>query len=370
MDLRGLPYNDDKWDLLLDQIDYSSEEIDQLLGYGSFNTGNLTAIGKGTSSESDGPQAIGKTGVSDGTGAACAYPAEVVIAATWNTELAEKMGKAIGDEALAQNSNGWYAPACNIHRSPFLGRVYEYYSEDAVLSGYITAYVVQGAASRGYAPYIKHFAANDQESGRMGVMTWMTEQTLREIYLKPFEIAVKLGEVEEKYLADNGNDNYSVQTITRKAATGMMTSMNYIGAVWTSLDYSLCTRILRGEWGFEGVVITDSVTPEQSQFLNALQTGNDYWLNFMRVSLTDKTSPEAQWAIRNAIHDMCYAVVNSSYIQNSGPSQEVAFRTAPWRIALYTVDAVLAVLAASGVAWIVLRMEDERRNPENYKKGE
>lgn len=204
----------------------------------------------------------------------------------------------------------------------------------------------------------------------MGVMTWMTEQTLREIYLKPFEIAVKLGEVEEKYLADNGNDNYSVQTITRKAATGMMTSMNYIGAVWTSLDYSLCTRILRGEWGFEGVVITDSVTPEQSQFLNALQTGNDYWLNFMRVSLTDKTSPEAQWAIRNAIHDMCYAVVNSSYIQNSGPSQEVAFRTAPWRIALYTVDAVLAVLAASGVAWIVLRMEDERRNPENYKKGE
>ena len=368
-DLRGLPYDDEKWDLLLDQIDYSSDELDLMLGYGAFNTAKLTAIGKGQSNESDGPQAIGRTGISDGTGAACAYPAEVVIASTWNTELAEKMGKAIGDEALAQNSNGWYAPACNIHRSPFLGRVYEYYSEDAVLSGYITAYVVQGAASRGYTPYIKHFAANDQESGRVGAITWMDEQTLREIYLKPFEIAVKLGEVEEKYLANDGNDNYSVQTVTRKAATGMMTSMNYIGAMWTSLNYPLCTQVLRNEWGFEGVVITDSATPEQNQFNNAMEAGNDYWLTFMRTSIPDKTSAEAQWAIRNAVHNMCYALVNSNYMQNSGPAQEIAFRTSPWRIAVYVVDAVFAVLAVGGVVWIVLRTQDEAKHPEKYAKN-
>ena len=307
--------------------------------------------------------------MSDGTGAACAYPAEVVIAATWNTELAEKMGKAIGDEALAQNSNGWYAPACNIHRSPFLGRVYEYYSEDAVLSGYMAAYVVQGAASRGYTPYLKHFAANDQESGRIAAMTWMTEQTLREIYLRPFEIAVKLGEVEEKYLTEGADGNYSVQTVTRKAMTGMMTSMNYIGAVWTSLDYSLCTQILRNEWGFEGVVITDSATPEQSQFLNALEAGNDYFLTFMRTNLTDKTSAEAQWAIRNAIHNMCYAVVNGNYMQNAGPAQEIAFKMSPWRVALYAVDAVLAVLTIGGVVWIVLRTQDGVKHPEKYAKN-
>lgn len=368
-DLRGLPYDDEKWDLLLDQIDYSSDEIDLLLGYGAFNIAKLTAIGKGQTNESDGPQAIGKTGVSDGTGAACAYPAEVVIASTWSTELAEKMGIAIGDEALAQNSNGWYAPACNIHRSPFLGRVYEYYSEDAVLSGYMAAYVVQGAASRGYVPFIKHFAANDQESGRVGAITWMDEQTLREIYLKPFEIAVKLGEVEEKYLADDGDGNYSVHTVTRKAATGMMTSMNYIGAVWTSLNYTLCTQVLRNEWGFEGVVITDSATPEQNQFNNAMEAGNDYWLTFIRTSIPDKTSPEARWAIRNAIHNMCYAVVNSNYMQNSGPSQEIAFKMSPWRIGLYIADAIIAALTIGGVLWIVLRTQDERKQPEKYAKS-
>ena len=367
-ELRGLSYDDPLWDDLMDQVDYSSSEIDALLGNGSFNTSALTSIGKGKTSESDGPQAIGKTGVSDGTGAACAYPAEVVIAATWNVELAEAMGIAIGDEALAQNSNGWYAPACNIHRSPFLGRVYEYYSEDAVLSGYMTANVVQGASSRGYTCYIKHFAVNDQEAGRVAAMTWLDEQTLREIYLKPFEMAVKLGEIEEKYLAEQEDGTYEVETITRRAATGMMTSMNYIGGVWTSLDYSLDTEILRNEWGFEGAVITDSATPESNEFLNALSAGNDFWLSFMSPTLSDKTSVVAQWSIRQAVKNICYAVVNSNYMQYVGPGQEVSYTMSPWEIAIICMDVVLGALSVAGVVWIVMRTLDEKKHPEKYKK--
>lgn len=366
--LRGLDYDDPQWDLLLDQLDYSSSQIDKTLGYGAFNTGTIDAIGKGSTNESDGPQAIGKTGVSDGTGAACAYPAEIVIASTWNLELAEAMGIAIGDEALAQNSNGWYAPACNIHRSPFQGRVYEYYSEDAVLSGYMTAYVVQGASSRGYTCYIKHFAANEQEQERVALMTWLDEQTLREIYLKPFEMAVKLGEIEEKYLALGEDGEYTLTTITRKAATGMMTSMNYLGAKWTALDYSLNTEILRNEWGFEGVVITDSATPYDDQFINALMAGNDYWLSFMSPTLSDKTSAAAQWAIRQAIHNMCYAVVNSNYMQYVGPTESVSYTMSPWEIGLITGDVIVGALCVAGIVWIVLRTLDEKKHPEKYKR--
>ncbi|MCH5158622.1 MAG: glycoside hydrolase family 3 protein [Clostridiales bacterium] len=367
-ELRGLPYDDEKWDLLLDQLDYSSNEIDKLLGYGAFNTAAVSAIGKGKTNDSDGPQAIGKTGVSDGTGAANAYPAEVVIASTWNKELAEKMGVAIGDEALAQNANGWYAPACNIHRSPFLGRVYEYYSEDAVLSGYMAAYTVQGAASRGFTAFIKHFAVNDQESGRIAAMTWLDEQTLREIYLKPFEMAVKLGKVEEKYLSKDADGTYSVKTVTRKAATAMMTSMNYIGAVWTSLDYTLTTTVLRNEWGFEGAVITDSATPEKNQLNNSIAAGNDYYLTFMSSKLTDKTSAAAQWAIRQAVHNICYAVVNSNYTQYVGPGQNVEFTMSPWKIGLIIGDVVLGALVVGGAVWIVMRTLDEKKHDGKYAK--
>lgn len=372
-ELRGLDHDDPLWDKLLDQLEYSGDglkQLNKLLGNGSFNTAKVDAIGKGTTSDSDGPQAIGKTGVSDGTGAACAYPAEVVIAATWNKELAEAMGMAIGDEALAQGSNGWYAPACNIHRSPFLGRVYEYYSEDAVLSGYMAMYVVQGAAKKGYTAYIKHFAVNDQELGRVALMTWANEQALREIYFKPFEIAVKYGKVTEKYIAcvDRENSVYEVRAKERRAATAMMTSMNYIGAVWTSLDYTLNTTLLRGEWGFEGAVITDSATPEKKQLLNAAQAGNDFFLTFMSSTVHDASSPVAQWTIRQATKNICYSVVNGNAMQNVGPGQSFHFAMSPWKIGIVVMDVVIGLLVAGGVAWIVLRTVFEKKDPDKYNR--
>ncbi len=355
-ELRGLDYDDPLWDQLLDQISYSSEgivEINKLIGNGSFNTSTISSIGKGTTSESDGPQAIGKTGVSDGTGAACAYPAEVVIASTWNKELAQAMGASIGEEALAQGSNGWYAPACNIHRSPFQGRIYEYYSEDAVLSGYMAMYTIQGAASKGYTAYMKHFAVNEQELGRWSMVTWLNEQALREIYLKPFEIAVKNAVTTETYLEEQEDGTYESASREMQAATAIMTSMNRLGGTWTSLDYSLCTTILRNEWGFEGAVITDSATPINNQMNVAISAGNDFFLSFMNSDLQDTESAAARWSIRQAIHDICYAVVNSNAMEGVGPHMTYHYAMSPWRYALIAIDVALAAIVI--LCFFVLR---------------
>jgi len=371
-ELRGYDYSDPKWDSLLDQLTYSGDclaQIVRVLGNGAFQTGKISAIGKEVTAESDGPQAIGKTGVSDGTGAANAYPSEIVIASTWNVDLAKAMGEAIGDEALAQNSNGWYAPACNLHRSPFEGRVYEYYSEDPILSGEICRYVVEGAEGKGYTCYIKHFAVNEQEYGREALMTWLDEQTLRERYLRPFEIAVKEGEVNEKYLASvNGTNVYKQTSKTRKAAMGMMTSMNFLGGVWTSLDHTLTNVVLRDEWGFQGAVITDSATPINAQLNNSLAAGNDFYLSFMQGSLADTTSVQAKLTIRRSIKNICYAVVNSNAMQNVGPAMSYHYTMSPWRVYIILIDVFSCLIVLGGGTWIVLRTRSEKKHPERFSR--
>lgn len=377
-ELRGLDYDDPLWDKLLDQLVYTGEDLNELaklFGQGSFNTAKITAIGKPTTSESDGPQAIGKTGMSDGAGAANAYTGEIVLAATWNKSLAEKMGVSIANEALAQGSNGWYAPACNIHRSPFQGRVYEYYSEDAVLSGFMAQFTVQGASSQGYTPYMKHFAVNEQENGRSGLATWVNEQALREIYLKPFEMAVKGGSITEKYLEKvestdaNGNVSYAYvsKEKTRKAAIAMMASLNRIGASMTCTDYSLTTTVLRDEWGFQGVVISDSYTPINNQLISGLSAGCDFYLSFMRSTVPDSTSPYARWAMRQAVHNICYAVVNSNAMQGVGPSMTYSYAMSPWIWIVVAFDIVTGLGALTLIGLNVYRVIDKKKHPENYK---
>lgn len=364
-ELRGLDYDDPLWDDLLDQLVYTGDDLTQLvklLGQGSFNTGAVSAIGKPVTSESDGPQAIGKTGVSDGTGAANAYTGEVLTAATWNKDCAEKMGTAIGEEALAQKSNGWYAPACNIHRTPFQGRLYEYYSEDPVLSGYMAAYTVQGASQKGYTPYIKHFAVNEQDNGRSYLATWVNEQALREIYLKPFEMAVKYPTITEKYIAKvekevNGKITYAYELVEKKrrASLGMMASLNRIGTSMTCTDYSLLTAILRNEWGFEGAVISDSYTPENGQLLSGIAAGCDFFLSFMKGKITDSTSAYARWSMRQAVKDICYAVVNSNAMQGVAPGTNYHYAMSPWRWIVISVDIVFGGLFVGMVAWNLVR---------------
>lgn len=365
-DLRGKEYNDLLWDKLLDQLKYTGDdlnEINKLLGTGSFNTGKLTSIGKGTTSESDGPQAIGKTGVSDGTGASNAYTAEVVLAATFNKNLAKQMGVCIGEEALTQGSNGWYAPACNIHRSPFMGRLYEYYSEDSYLSGCMARYVIEGASSKGYLPYMKHFAINEQDLGRHGLSTWVNEQAMRELYFKPFEMAVKGAIIEENYLEkkvsydDSGKEaiTYEKATRTMKGCLGVMTSLNRIGGTYTCANYDLTTSLLRNEWGFEGVVISDSYTPINNQMNVGISAGNDFYLSFMSSKLKDTTSVSAQWSIRQAIKNICYGVVNSNAMQNVGPGMKYHYSMSPWKWIIISIDTIAGFVLVGGITWIIIR---------------
>ena len=225
------------WVKFMNQLTY--EEMKMLNSIGFFKTAGIDRIGKEEAVDADGPCTIGgqtKDGYisargSSGTRYWCSAQ---MVAATWNVELANRQGVLIGEEGMWNGYNGWYAPSMNTHRSPFSGRNFEYYSQDGVHAGLITGAVISGVSSRGVYPYIKHFALNDQETSRGGLYTWADEQTIREIYLRPYQYAVQQG-----------------------GASGVMTGFNRIGTVACSENYPLLTQILREEWGFEGSVVTD-----------------------------------------------------------------------------------------------------------------
>ena len=227
----GSDFNDPQWDALLDQLTVDEMENLYINAYGGL--AELKSVGKSKSKDADGPAQIGGfTGMGAGTG----FPSSSTLAQTWNADLAQEEGRTIGTQALQNGYTGWYAPATNMHCSPFNGRNYEYYSEDSLLSGVICGSTVTGANQAGVYTYVKHFICDDGESGiyRDSVYTWMTEQTLRETYLRPFQMLV---------------EDYD--------AVGLMSSYNRIGAVWAGGSEALLTGILRGEWGFDGAVVTD-----------------------------------------------------------------------------------------------------------------
>jgi beta-glucosidase len=191
IDLRGISYDDPKWDELLDELDLSkSSDIWTALLSGCYTVGEFSSIGKPATSESDGPQGISSM-AGDANDFGCAWCSAPILAATFNVELAYEMGAAVGQEGLASGISAWYAPGMDTHRSPFSGRNFEYYSEDAVLTGTMGTYVTGGAADNGVSTVIKHLFLNDQESNRNHINTWCSEQAMRELYLKPFEMTIK-----------------------------------------------------------------------------------------------------------------------------------------------------------------------------------
>jgi len=253
--LIGVDYQDELWNTITKQM--SLTELDTLVRIGGYSTLNVESIQLPATVDKDGPAGISGTLVGGESGTS--YPPEVVIASTWNPSLAEEFGRCIGEDSLALGIAVWYAPACNIHRSPYSGRNFEYYSEDGYLSGVMTAKTVAGAQSKGTVVTVKHFAVNDQECNRMGGAMFANEQSIRELYLKPFELSVR-----------DGN------------ALGMMASMNRIGARWTGGHYGLMTATLRDEWGFEGMVITDQASYSvfaYEDLREGLEAGTDLWLN-------------------------------------------------------------------------------------------
>ena len=313
-DMKGLSYDDPKWEQLLEQV--TVDEMVNLVNNGGWTTQAVASVGKLNYVESDGPNGINNimAGITGNQ-----FCAQSVLACTWNTDLATRMGEVFAKESIAMGVAALYAPAMNIHRSPFSGRNYEYYSEDGYHSGKMAAAEIQGIQSQGITTYAKHFAVNDQETNRDfgGLTTWANEQAMREIYLKGFEVAVKQG-----------------------GTRGIMSSFNRLGAVNAAESYPLLTTVLRDEWGFRGTVITDCIL--QLDYHNVdrvIRAGNDLILSLMNIqSVSDATTGTAtgQQALRQATHNILYTAANSV-------GQEISETPIPYwlYISVGVVDAIL-----------------------------
>lgn len=323
-DMKGLAYDDLKWEQLLEQL--SVDEMVNLVSNGGWTTQAVPSIGKLNYVEVDGPNGINNI-MAHTTGNQ--YCAQSVLACSWNTDLAVRMGETFAKEAIVMDVAALYAPAMNIHRSPFSGRNYEYYSEDGLHSGKMAAAETQGIQSQGVTTYCKHFAVNDQETNRDhgGLLTWFNEQAMREIYMKGFEVAVKEG-----------------------GTRGIMSSFNRLGAVNAAESPELLTTVLRKEWGFEGTVITDCIL--QLSYVNidrAVRAGNDLILSLMNIqSPTDQTTGTAtgRQALRTASHNILYASANSV-------GQEVSSIPVAYQVYIPAGIAVVGLLAVC--AWYFIR---------------
>lgn len=314
-DLRGADYDDERWESLLDNLTIS--EMDTLIAIGGYQTSAAASVGKLGTVDCDGPASINNNFT--GTGS-IGFPSAVMIACTWNEDIARGFGESIGKMADEMQVSGWYAPAMNIHRSAFAGRNFEYYSEDGFLSGKIATAAVMGAEEYGVYAYLKHFAMNDQETNRCTMLcTWSNEQAIREIYLKPFEMCVKDG-----------------------GAKAVMSSFNYIGTQWAGGSSTLCNTVLRDEWGFRGMVLTDYFGVYG--YMNsdqAIRNGTDVMLVAYDTDtnhVKDTSSATGVQAMRQACKNIMYTVVNSRAYE----PENMQTGMMAWQIAAIVVDVILA----------------------------
>lgn len=364
-DLRGADYNDPAWDELLDQIDYSSEDLQTLLFVAAFQTGELESIGKPASQDHDGPSGFNLTGAEGGP-ESTAYASGVVLGSTWNTDLMFAFGESVGQEALTIGYSGWYGPGMNIHRSPFGGRNYEYYSEDPVLTGALAAEVISGSGQAGLVTYMKHFGLNEYEGPATAVALWASEQVIREVYLKAFEIALRDGRMTIEYISDNEG---TVSTRTMRAGTALMASASLMDGEWAAANHNLLTNVVRGEWGFQGVISTDMFLQNSPNIADkVLRAGSDLKLWFVPGTVADTESATAQESIRRAIHNIGYAYTNSNLMQGAAPGVTVSYAMAPWQYVIIGFDVLMFGLAAFLIVAMVLRARDEKRNPNRYKQ--
>ena len=332
-DLKNVDYDDEKWEQLLDEL--TVDEMNTLIATGGYQTAAIESIEKSSTVDCDGAAAINNNFTGQGS---IGFPSEVMLACTWNKELAATFGDNIGEMADEMGVTGWYAPSMNMHRTAFGGRNFEYYSEDGVLAGKMAAKAVEAAKKHGVYAYIKHFALNDQETNRYGQLcTWSTEQAIREIYLKPFELAVK----------DGGAD-------------AVMSSYNHIGTLPGCACAPLDLTILRDEWGFRGMVLTDYFV--DFGFMDsdrAIRNGVDIMLADYDTGtnyLTDTTSATAVKAMRQATKNILYTVVNSRVYEDYTFDRGLD----TWQKVLIGVDALVLILLAVA----------EIRTVQKYRKGD
>lgn len=315
-DMYGKDYDDADWEKLLDQLTF--DDMDNLIANGGYGTPAVSSVGKIQLTDADGPASLNNNFTGVGS---IGFPASTAFACTWNKDLAKQFGEMIGDMAHDMHVAGWYAPAMNIHRGAFSGRTFEYFSEDPLISGVMASSEIAGAKEKGVYSFMKHFALNDQETNRTNmVCTWADEQSIREIYLKPFEMSVKEG-----------------------GAQAVMSSFNYIGYTYAGASSNLLNTVLRDEWGFKGFVLTDySGGYGYQNGDQEIRNGNDSMLATTKITnhITDKSATSVK-AMRTAAHNILYTAANGWQYENGEPKVD----TPVWRIAMYVVWGVTAVLA-------------------------
>lgn len=324
IELRGLDYDDPLWEDLLDQL--TEEDYYNTIGLSGYGIEAIESVDMPFAIDADTAAGL----IYGGTGAM--YPNSMTLAQTWNQDLAYEYGKMIGNEALLGGCNGWYAPSMNIHRTPFSGRNGEYYSEDGFLSGVVGSNAVYGAASKGMYTYIKHFAFNDQENhrgdreGQYSIATWLNEQSAREIYLKPFEMSLKVGDVTVNYVEKQENGTYKNATTTVPAGQAIMTAFNRIGATWTGASYNLLTGLVRTEWGFNGMIITDNAnTGVFMDGYQMIEAGGDIKLTYQPESARfnfDSENSAHYFYARQALHHVLYVMANSNAMNGAMPGSD------------------------------------------------
>ena len=330
--LRGKDYDDPMWDQLLDQL--SVDDMDNLSANAGFGTQAIDSVGKIALTDLDGPASLNNTFTGVGS---IGFPCSTAFACTWNVDLASAFGDMIGRMAHDMDASGWYAPAMNIHRSAFGGRDFEYFSEDPLLSGAMASSEIAAAREQGVYAFMKHFVLNDQETNRNNmVCTWSNEQAIREIYMKPFEMSVKDG--------DTG---------------AVMSSFNYIGPVYAGASSNLLNNVLRDEWGFRGMVLTDWYGDFGYQNGDQLvRAGNDAMLATFESSnhVTVRSASGVQ-ALRTAAHNILYTAVNSWKYADGEPKAQ----TPVWQVATYVGIAVVAVIFLGLEALTIKRFLDRRK---------
>ena len=334
-DVRDADYDDPRWEKLLDQL--SADEMANMIAMAGYQTAAMDSVGKVATLDFDGPAAINNNFTGVGS---IGFPIEVVIASTWNKELAQTWGECMGKISQEMGAEGWYAPGMNTHRTAFGARNYEYFSEDGILSGNMGAKAVEGARKYGVYSYIKHFAM--YEGNAKMVSVWSNEQAIREIYLKPFEISVKQG-----------------------GANAVMVSWSFLGDKWTGECSNLMNTVLRDEWGFRGMALTDFFRNNGHGFMNAdaaLANGVDVMLSTFNGEENNVANPEHPTSVlqmRNACKNVMYTVVSSwAY---DGEHEETGMEN--WKKAGIGIDIVIALFMA-GMEVLVIRGYKKRKNAE------
>ena len=389
IDLRGLDFDDPLWQTYVEQ--WTPSEMALLLGKAGFQTEAFTEYGKPTTLDNDGPQAfrhqaLGEENERVNTYYMTAFPCEALLSCTWNQDLLEEIGQNVGAEGTVNGMSGWYAPGLNTHRTAFGGRNFEYFSEDPFLAGKLAASEISGAADYGVFTYIKHFAMNEQEAfcrswccgmhmddsldryqnPEWMLMTWATEQTMREIYLKAFEIAIKEATTDLHYLDDQGNEQV-VENF--RCANGVMTAFCCVGNTWSGGNHGLLQTVLRDEWGFEGTALTDYALHDFMYPDQMIRNGGTACLQSNRKNFVDQDNPSATTVtyLQKATHEMCYMVANSNAMDGIAPGSVITYFLAPWEMGCTAAILITGLLFAAVVVLSVLRVRDEKRNPGKYQ---